>query len=193
MTSTGHPAASDPRRGRRAFLALAALFFLPVAVAFFLYYGGAWRPGGATNHGELIEPPRPLPAAPGAELLRGKWTLVYVGDGACDAACRQSLLVMRQTRLALNNEMTRVQRVLLATGRCCDREFLDREHPGLVVLDGTRPELRPLLATFPAEGREFSVFIVDPLGNLMMREDARADPRGFLKDLRKLLKLSHIG
>jgi len=34
---------------------------------------------------------------------------------------------------------------------------------------------------------------VDPLGNLMMRFDARQEPKGLLSDLQKLLKLSHIG
>jgi hypothetical protein len=35
--------------------------------------------------------------------------------------------------------------------------------------------------------------VVDPLGNLMMSYDARNDPHGLLEDLRKLLRLSHIG
>lgn len=186
-------AASDVRRGRRMLLALAALFLLPLAVAFALYYGGSWRPAGSASHGELIVPARALPQAAGAAALHGKWTLVYAGDGACDPACRRALHVMRQTRLALNDEMTRVQRVLLATGGCCDRDFLEREHAGLVVLDASQGALRELLAAFPREDREHAVFIVDPLGNLMMRQDVRASPRGFLRDLRKLLELSHIG
>jgi hypothetical protein len=46
---------------------------------------------------------------------------------------------------------------------------------------------------FPVADREQSLFIVDPLGNLMMRYDVRQNPKGLLQDLKKLLSLSHIG
>ena len=128
---------ADPvavRRGRRRLLALAALFFVPLAVAFWLYYGPTdWRPAGASHKGDLIDPARPLPeiALPTAEgaptdpgLLRGHWTMLYVGDGLCDQRCREALYLMRQSHIALNKDMDRVQRVFLVTGRCCDRGFL---------------------------------------------------------------------
>jgi len=177
-------------RNLRTLGALAALFLLPLAVAFFAYYGTSWRPAGRVNHGVLITPPRALPA-PGE--FRGHWSLVYVGDGACDTDCRQTLLVIRQTRLGLNNDMTRVARVFLATGDCCAREFLGREHPGLVVLDASGPAAAQQLREFPQDGRAHSLYVVDPLGNLMMSYDARRDPHGLLEDLKKLLRLSHIG
>lgn len=190
---TGTPpgsSAAQTRRGRSALVGLAALFFLPLAGAFWLYYAGGWRPAGSTNNGELIMPARPLPAA---ETLRGKWTLVYVGDGACAADCRQALWTMRQTRLLLAEDMDRVQRVFLAETGCCDRPFLGREHPGLRVVTPDDPAAKAWLGEFPrASGREF-LYIVDPLGNLMMRFDLAQDPKGLKSDLEKLLKLSHIG
>jgi hypothetical protein len=187
--------AANRRRNLRLLTVLAALFFVPVLLSFVLYYGTQWRPAALVNHGALITPPRPLPSLPGAEqgTFLGKWSLVYVGDGRCDAACRQALQMSRQTRLALNNEMTRVQRVFLATDACCDREFLEKEHPGLIVLDTTGPDAAALLSLFTPNGREHLMFIVDPLGNLMMSYDARENPRGLLLDLQKLLRLSHIG
>jgi hypothetical protein len=100
---------------------------------------------------------------------------------------------MRQTRLSLNNEMTRVQRVFLATTRCCDRAYLAAEHPGLRVLDASPAAAQPLLAQFPLQGRAQALYVVDPLGNLMMRYDARLPPQGLLEDLKRLLQLSHIG
>ncbi|MBS0416334.1 MAG: hypothetical protein JSR66_01385 [Proteobacteria bacterium] len=177
-------------RNLRLLAGLAGLFLLPLAVAFWLYYATDWRPIGTVNHGELIQPPRPLPAYSGlpADLFHRKWTLVYIGDGQCDDACRNALLVMRQTRLSLNNEMTRVERVFLATGNCCAQDFLQREHPGLKVF-AAPADLKP----FPAGEQANSVFIVDPLGNLMMRHDARQNPKGFLQDLKILLKYSQIG
>jgi cytochrome oxidase Cu insertion factor (SCO1/SenC/PrrC family) len=161
------------------------------------------------NHGELIEPARALPkvslpvvagvaadSGPWAGLT-GKWSLVYVGEGSCDESCRHALVQMRQTRLALNNDMTRVQRVFLATGHCCALEDVKQEHPGLVVVDASGAAAAPLLLAFPqnnpSTSANTSVFLVDPLGNLMMRYDTRENSRGMLLDLQKLLRLSHIG
>jgi len=194
-------------RNLRTVGALAALFVLPLVIAFFSYYGSAWRPAGHVNHGTLITPPLPLPAIPLPRVsfgradaaavrtaaVRGKWTLLYIGDGACDAACREALYVMRQTRLALNNDMTRVERTFLVTAHCCAREFLSREHAGLVVLDAGSPAAEPLLREFSAAPEAHLLYIVDPLGNLVMSYDARTDPHGLLEDLKKLLRLSHIG
>jgi cytochrome oxidase Cu insertion factor (SCO1/SenC/PrrC family) len=189
----------SPRRGRRTLLLLAAIFLVPVAVAFTLYYGKLWKPTGSSSKGELIDPARPLdvsglrnpdgtPASPVA--LQGKWTLLYIGDGACDDACRTALVFGRQTRLALNNEMTRVQRVFLATGHCCASAYFAQEQAGLVALDASGAQ--QLLAQFPAD-HDHSLYIVDPLGNLMMRHDAAHTSKDLLTDLKKLLKLSHIG
>jgi hypothetical protein len=174
-------------RNLRTVAALGALFLLPLLISFWMYYGAGWQPAGRTNHGELFTPARPLPDATG---LNGKWSLVYVGNGRCDEPCRNALHVMRQTRLALNNEMTRVNRLFLPTVDCCNREFFEREHAGLAVIETPSPSL---LRAFPDTDRANSLFIVDPLGNLVMRHDARANPRGLLEDLKKLLKLSHIG
>ena len=179
----------DVRRGRQTLLALAALFFVPLFIAFALYYGGGWRPAQGTNHGELIQPARTVPA----DWAQDSWSLVYVGNGACDASCRDTLGVMRQTRLALANEMTRVQRVFVATQYCCDRQLLEREHRGLRVIDATGSDAGGLVDVFPAADRARTLFIVDPLGNLIMKFDARQNPKGLLTDLKKLLKLSHIG
>jgi cytochrome oxidase Cu insertion factor (SCO1/SenC/PrrC family) len=194
---------SDPRaRGRRNFLLIAAMFLLPVIVVFFLYYGGLWSPSGSSAKGELITPARPLVvkglrlpdgAAAGSELFLGKWTLLYIGDGACDTACRTALTYTRQTRIAVGQEMDRVQRVLLSTANCCDQAYLGTEQQGLIALDASSPDARDLLAQFP-EGRADHVYIVDPHGNLMMRHDAsKVINKDLLTDLKKLLKLSHIG
>jgi hypothetical protein len=189
------------RRGRRLLLIVAAIFLLPVLASFALYYGKLWRPSGSASKGELIQPARPLavsglkqvdgsPAS--SDVLTGKWSIVYVGDGACDADCRTALVFARQSRLALNNEMTRVQRIFLATRDCCATAYFAAEQPGLIALDASAPEARALLGQFPAS-RQNSLYVVDPLGNLMMRHDASHTSKDLLTDLKKLLKLSHIG
>jgi hypothetical protein len=196
-------------RNLRMLAVLAALFLVPLLLAFYMYYGTDWRPVRRVNHGTLISPVRPLPdvhlprvrlaeigapeTAVPANEFRNQWSLVYIGAGNCDEPCRQALYVMRQTRLSLNNNMTRVDRVFLATGDCCASEFLAREHAGLIVLDAGGADATRLLHQFPQDGRPYSLFIVDPLGNLMMSYDARQNPKGLLEDLQMLLRLSHIG
>ena len=202
------PGPDAVRRGRRQLLGLAALFFVPLAVAFWLYYGpGDWRPAGGSHKGDLIDPARPLPeialptadgATTDAALLRGRWTMLYVGDGLCDQRCRQALYLTRQSRIALNKDMDRVQRVFLVTDRCCDRGFLAQEHPDLVVARVDDAASAAILEPFPsydgvpvsAAGR---IYLIDPLGNLLMSYPASAPDKALLTDVKKLLRLSHIG
>lgn len=197
--------AAPPVRSRKAIWILIGAFFAPLALAFLMYYGLGVRPHGTTNHGDLITPPVTLPEIelPGvadqklaAQALRGKWTLVFIGDGACDARCREALTLMRQTRLALGDDMNRVQRLFLISGNCCDQAYLDAEHSGLLLgrIDNeagqTWLQLFPESAAGTSAGR---IYIVDPLGNLMMKYESDAPQKGLLTDMKKLLKLSHIG
>ena len=183
---------------RRPLLWMLLIFAAPLAGAFWLYYGSGWRPAGTTRHGELIEPVRPLPALPlqgaGTNALAGKWTLLVVGMGesGCDAECRDTLVYARQTWLSLGRLNARVQRLLLAGMACCDAGYLRNEHPGLIVAPASTADAVAVLAAIP-EPRVRYVFIIDPLGNLMMRYDVRQDPKGLREDLQKLLELSHIG
>src|SRR5690606_11664308 len=100
-----NPADRPPAaRSRSQLWILVAVFFAPLLVAFLLYYGlDGWRPSGSTNHGELVQPPVHVPEAEltgphgtqhPADLLRGKWTLVYIGHGACDARCQEALTLI---------------------------------------------------------------------------------------------------
>jgi cytochrome oxidase Cu insertion factor (SCO1/SenC/PrrC family) len=203
-TDTRNNAAGHPLRSRKQVYILIGVFFAPLLLAFVLYYGLGVRPSGSTNKGDLIHPAVPLPEVtlPGvdqnlpANILRGKWTLVFIGDGACDNRCREALTLMRQTRLALNDDMTRVQRLFLVTANCCDSNYLDQEQRGLLLGRIDNPQGKTLLETFP-DGAQAAgagrIYLVDPLGNLMMKYEPDAPQKALLDDLKKLLKLSHIG
>jgi cytochrome oxidase Cu insertion factor (SCO1/SenC/PrrC family) len=214
MSAPRYPAATGQRRQRQALIGLALLFFAPLGLAFFLYYGAGWRPGGHVNHGVLIDPPRPLPAvalprvdadstAAAAERLTApdflthKWTLLYWGAGACSDRCKTDLYNTRQVRIALNRDMDRVQRVFVAQGTCCDSEFLREQHPDLITVRAT-PDAAPILALLrltPADQPATAdrVYLIDPLGNVMMFYAPDARPKGMLEDLKRLLGLSHVG
>lgn len=191
-------------KARRNLLFLASLFFVPLAISFLLYYGLDWRPQGNTNKGDLVHPARPLPAialtlADGTQsapdVLQGKWTWVYIGDGQCDERCRTALADTRQARLLLSEKMTRVQRAFLTTGECCDFDYLNREHPGLIVARFEPQEFAQMFNLDPARppAQAGRIYLVDPLGNLMMSYAPDAPSMGLLQDIKKLLKLSHIG
>jgi hypothetical protein len=193
------------RRQRRLLIGLALMFFAPLGVAFYLYYGhGTWHPGGRVNAGELIAPARPLPslALPllgsgntDPDFLKRKWTLLYVGIGPCAETCRTHLYDTRQVRLALDRDMDRVQRVFIAGGDCCDAQFLRAQHPDLttVRLDAASAPLLALLPGGAAAANAERIYVIDPLGNLMMSYAADAKPKGMLQDMKRLLRLSSIG
>ena len=195
---------------RQAFVLLALIFLAPAFVAWVMHHSGeeGWRPGGTTNRGILVHPARPLdlPAEMTIgnrsvnEYLGGLWTLVYIGDADCDAICNENLYKMRQIRIAQNENMNRVQRLYLVTGGVLPEpltSLLEKEYPDMEVLPvGALHEQQfaPyfLIDDTPMQAAE-RVYVVDPLGNLMMYYPQDADPGGMLKDLKKLLKYSKIG
>ncbi len=197
-------------RSRKPVWLLVALFFVPLGIAFVLYYAlPQWRPAGSTSHGDLLTPARTLPELPfdvgplgGASRIdpkfwEGKWSLVYTGPATCDARCSKALVDMRQVRLALNQDMTRVQRVFVPVGDCCDATALS-DQDGLLIAKLPPADLARFEVVLPryADGEPESagrIYIVDPLANVMMSYSATAPAEGMLKDLKKLLKLSHIG
>jgi hypothetical protein len=217
-SNAAEPSAHD-RRQRRVLIGVALMFFAPLALSFYLYYGKFWHPGGRVNAGELIEPARPLPAlalplaSPVAQLasaaspraeatdqtdpqfLKGKWTLLYVQHGRCDDECRRHLYDTRQVRLALDREMNRVQRVFIGDSDCCDLKELLAAHPDLMAIRASPADepLLGLLPTRPGAVNPHRVYLIDPLGNVMMFYEANARPKGMLEDMKRLLRLSSIG
>jgi hypothetical protein len=194
------------RRRRLQLVLLALIFFGPVIAAGWMYYAGVGQPAKRVNVGTLITPARPLPPVslqtPAGtptepDFLRGKWSFVYVGEGACDERCRQALDDIRATRLALDRDAPRIQRVFLFEATCCDRSLLDGPQQGLIAAWLDEKEGAKLRAAFPAGDVPLAqrglVYVVDPHGNLMMSYPTPLDKRGVVKDMEKLLKLSHIG
>jgi hypothetical protein len=204
------PSTAHDRRQRRILIGVALMFFAPLALSFYLYYGKFWHPGGRVNAGELIDPVRPVPALAlplasppvggGAaqtdpQFLKGKWTFLYAQNGHCDDECRKHLYDTRQVRLALDREMNRVQRVFIGDSDCCDLKALLASHPDLIAIRAS-PADEPLLALLPKRAGALNshrVYLIDPLGNLMMFYAADARPKGMLEDMKRLLRLSSIG
>ncbi len=161
-------------------LALIALVCAaPIVLGTAAYLLG-WSPGKPGNYGELV-PPRAVTAAPFA-ALRGKWVLVSADASACDAYCEKKLYFMRQVRRAQGKDMERIERLWLVSDAGVPRAEL------LAAIEGTRV----IALEDPAFSREH-IYLVDPLGNLMLRFPRDPDPSRMIKDLQRLLRYSRIG
>lgn len=184
--------------GRLQMILVGLVFLGPLAVAAWMYFGpNEYRPGAGTNNGELLDPVITLPAVamrtPGQETLvndifRGKWSLAYLNYGPCEQLCEQTLIKIRQIRLATGKEAHRVQRVYLANTFPADT-WLTAGHAGLISAQlDSAPAIREALASFTG-----GLYLIDPLGNVMMRYPLETEPKPIYTDLKKLLKFSRIG
>jgi hypothetical protein len=175
------------------FLAFAA----PVVAAYLSFF--FWPPAGRTNYGELIKPTT-LPNArlrdvDGKEFelskLRGKWLILTIDGASCDSACDQKLFLMRQVRISLTKEMNRVERVLLLRGEGSVSPDILKKYQGMHVLSGGDAKL---LRQFPATADLIDhIYLVDPLGNVMMRYPKNPEASGLRRDMTRLLSVSQIG
>lgn len=170
---------------RAMLLLVGAACVAPVVLATLAYHF-EWVEGDPGNYGELIAP-RPLSGAP-LEALRGKWVLVAFDDAACDAYCEEKLYYMRQVRKAQNREQDRIERLWMLTDAGKPRPQL------LEAIEGTHLARAndAFVKQFRGVPRDH-VYLVDPLGNLMLRFPRNPDPALMLKDLKRLLKYSRIG
>jgi cytochrome oxidase Cu insertion factor (SCO1/SenC/PrrC family) len=188
---------SGARRRNTTLWLIVALAAAPAVASYLLYY--FWPPTRTVNYGDLIEP-RPLPdpalaLADGSAFqlsrLRGKWVLVSLDSGRCDARCERKLLFMRQLRLTQGKEMERVERLWLIVDDVAPRPEAIAPFAGTWVVPAAGAGL---LERFPAAGAAADhIYIIDPLGNVMMRFPRDPEPSRMIKDLTRLLKASRIG
>lgn len=198
----------SPWRSRLLLVALAALFSGGAVLAYVLVASG-WRPTHTRNYGALVEPARPLveiefnTLAGGTARLGGHvgtWSLVYFGAAECLSPCINNLYKMRQIVAAQGKEAARVRRVFVVTdGTALDMlRYTLKDYPGMELLIGPASAMRSIAPQFDAAGvgvfdGVHRLYVVDPLGNLMMSYPADADPRRMVKDLSLLLRASRIG
>lgn len=198
------PSLDDGKRtanGRLKMLLVLLVCAAPVIASYFTYF--VIRPEGRTNYSELIEPLRLLPAdLPLDDLegrrvlpaaLKGQWLLVVVAGGNCNNECEKNLWLQRQLRESLGRDKDRLDKLWLVPDGVPARA----EVATAVLAAGASNVLsvpRPALSQWliPAEGQhlEDHLYIVDPLGNWMMRVPPHADAAKLKRDLDKLLRAS---
>ena len=182
-----------PRR-RLALWLLAAVVLLPLLAT--LYVGLVEHRGGKPACGELVQPQRPVPALTLHTLdgkpfdlrrLNGYWLMLVAAPGACDAACQHLLFDMRQFYLAAGNDQYRVARIWLVTDDAPLNPGVLAPAEGTVILRADASQLRGWLPLARGEGLQGPMWLVDPLGNLMLRFPAHFDPVRALGVFSKLL------
>lgn len=91
---------SQNKSKHKALGLLLLAFIAPVVIAKLVLSLSLYH-GGATNHGELINPETSY-ASLGVENPNPKeWQLLYLLPAQCDDACRERLYILRQSHTAL--------------------------------------------------------------------------------------------
>jgi hypothetical protein len=187
------------RRQRLKLLLLLGVCASPVIASYLMFY--VFMPSGRTNYGELIEP-RPAPALqlvsvagePATlQAMRGRWLLLHVDGGACPTDCAEKLYTIRQLRAMTGKERTRIEPVWLVTDDAAIDSRILEAYDGTRMLRVDRSALTDWLPPGDGARIEDHLFMVDPLGNLMMRYARDGEPRRIHKDIGRLLKASRVG
>lgn len=181
---------------RRKFLLLLALMCAPVVLSFALYFS-EYRPE-STHYGDLI----PIIKVAGAGTnqsdntilrmkdLHGKWIMVTVDSGQCDEACKDKLYYMRQVRLVQGREKNRIERLWLINDNVKPDDELTKEYEGTFFVSAKDSEILSYIETQDTQTKH--IYLIDPIGNLMMRFPEKVDGTKMGHDLKRLLHVSQL-
>lgn len=186
---------------------VAVIFAAPVVTATVLKLTG-WRPAQTGNHGELIQPARPLTALQFGKLdgvriaisdFQHTWLMVTFVNGNCDESCESNIYKMRQVHAATGKHYKRTKRLLVVTSKPTSklRKIL-KSYPDMTVVNGPANTVKDFANQLRTnDGTALDglnrIYLVDPLGNFMMTYDRNANPGGMRKDLGRLHRVSHVG
>jgi cytochrome oxidase Cu insertion factor (SCO1/SenC/PrrC family) len=183
--------------GRKILLGMAVIFVLPFTIAATLHLLNVHP--SSRSYGTLVNPPKPLEfsalhdakgnAIESKQWLK-KWSIVTIEAGTCAEQCQAQIHLLKQVNIAMDKDAKRVQRVLIAPN-AETFDALQKQYPDLMIVSGADAATTQFAAQF--NGAAGSIYLVDPLGNLMMRYPQNLNPKGMLTDLKKLLKNSWAG
>jgi len=195
-------------RSIRPLIAVLLVCLAPVVFALLAYYVPALglRPETRTHYGQLIEPQRPIPGdlaltdAQGQPYdlnqLKGQWLLISAGPGACPESCVRGLFVLRNSHASQGKDVDRLERVWFITDVAPAAPVVGDAYAGTHILRADPARLAAWLAPDaqdPETALARGLWIVDPLGHLMMRFPDAQQPEAVRDDIRTLLKNSRIG
>jgi hypothetical protein len=192
--------APSTKAGRWKMLAVLLVCASPVVASYFTYY--VVRPEGRRNFGELIDPQRPLPTLATQTLngqngkltdLKNQWLLISVASGTCDAHCEKNLYFQRQLRESLGKEKDRMDWVWLVNDEAPVAAALQPALGSATVLRVPPAALAQWLQPAAGQRLQDHIYLVDPMGNWMMRFPADMDAAAAAstkRDLERLMRAS---
>lgn len=184
------------KSNRRKFLLLLALMCAPVVISYALYFTD-YRPE-STHYGDLI----PIIKVAGTgknqsdntilrmKDLHGKWVLVTVDSGHCDEVCKEKLYFMRQVRLVQGKQSHRIERLWLINDDVKPDDELKEQYEGTYFVSAKDSEILGYIETQETQTKH--IYLIDPIGNLMMRFPEKIDGTKMGHDLKRLLHVSQI-
>lgn len=218
IKSTGptHAAADQKKqlRSKTPLIIILLMSLAPVIGALLVYFNPEWRPEGSAAYGELVEPQRPMPSAQALPLtsldgqpfdlnsLKGKWIMMAADGAECLEACARKLFIIRNTHASQGKHVERLARVWFITDDAPVPEKVLEAYKGAVMVRVNPVLLQQFLlggapgSVTPEQARKAlstPMWVIDPLGNLILQYPAAADPELFRKDIRKLIQNSRIG
>ncbi len=204
------PDAAQIKKNKTTMLLLFAIFVAPILFAVYIFNTNSSDDYVTKNRGNLIRPAIELKNIELTYFENNKsyklvdqehqWLMVFIDAGECDGSCKRQLVVMRQTRLAQGGEFTRVNRLYIMLDKQSDKFMKEVKdyHPDMDIVTGTQKQLANVekqfkLADKLEAGTTNRIYIVDPIGNLMMYYELDAQASDIAKDLARLLKVSQMG
>ena len=184
--------APAPRASRRPLLLVALVCIAPIVASYLAYY--VFHRDSHVNYGTLVA--KPAPAFAGTTLagkplaladFKGRWLMLVAAPAECDATCTAALYATRQSRTMMGRERDRVARAWLVTDGAPLADSLRAEQPDLDIVR-VAPDA---LAAWPRG--DDAIYLVDPLGNVVLAWPREPDIKALANDLTRLLRASQIG
>ena len=195
------------KKNKIIIIVIVLVFIAPSILSWYIFnHTDYLESRGTSNYGQIITPPIQLENlslidpldTQRMDTLYGKWSMIYVAE-LCDDICMQNVYRMRQIHIGMGKHSLRVQKVLFLIDQDLDElSSLLANYKGQQVISTNIIDTDILLEKFRIEkikdpSRSQRIYISDPLGNLMMSYPPNINPKGILKDLKKLLRTSRIG
>lgn len=197
-SSDTKPTTTQKPRGQLKLLAIFAVVIGPILVAGIMAKTG-FVPQSNTNRSDLVEPQIQLedwqlnaePVGYGSP-----WRILVSSPQDCLDDCMALLHEARQINVALGREAGRVTHMLALADKPSSelQARLEAEYPRLEQSTLNAAAYQNSLSNHPQQWQEGpQLWVVDPLGRVVLHQEADEPGKQLLDDLKHLLKVSKVG
>ena len=190
----------------KGFITALLIFLTPIiviTVSTVWYYSG-YGPEEKVNYGRLLSEPIDVGTLDleldyqnlNVDSMERKWMLVHFINDACLESCADLIYVARQVNVLLARQQTRVKRYIAAPLEVKPKlENFFTTYPDLNFIEVK--DQSTTIQEFKKNGidpfAQPNMFVIDPIGNIILHYSGEVDGKKLLADLKKLLGASKIG